>query len=58
MAYLPHRPGPPVALQLEISAVDVRMRASSSATDTSSILYVPSLTLPPYSPKLIDAEVF
>ena len=30
--------------QLEISAVDVRTRASSSATGTSSILYVPALT--------------
>ena len=39
--------------QLEFAAVDVRTRASSSATSTSSILYVPSLTSP-YSPKLID----
>ena len=30
--------------QLEIAAVDVRTRASSSATSTSSILYLPSLT--------------
>ena len=44
MGYLPHRPGPPVALQLEFAAVDVRTRASSSATSTSSIHYLPSLT--------------
>jgi hypothetical protein len=30
--------------QLEFAAVDVRTRASSSATSTSSILYLPSLT--------------
>jgi hypothetical protein len=30
--------------QLEFAAVDVRMRASASATSTSSVLYVPSLT--------------
>jgi hypothetical protein len=30
--------------QLEIAAVDVRTRAPPSATSTSSILYVPSLT--------------
>src|SRR5829696_873183 len=32
------------ALQLELAAVDVRMRASSSASGTSSILYLSSLT--------------
>ncbi len=30
--------------QLEFAAVDVRTRASSSATSTSLILYLPSLT--------------
>jgi hypothetical protein len=30
--------------QLEFAAVDVRTRTSASATGTSSILYVPSLT--------------
>jgi hypothetical protein len=30
--------------QLEFAAVDVRTRASSSATSASSILYLPSLT--------------
>ena len=30
--------------QLEFAAVDVRMRASSSARSTSSILYLPSLS--------------
>ena len=30
--------------QLEFAAVDVRTRASASATSTSSIFYLPSLT--------------
>ena len=34
--------------QLEISAVDVRTRASSSATGTSSILYKLDLYSPPH----------